>query len=151
MKKKSGSRIGRVFRGIINIRFWIDWNRMKSLTLSLTHGAFKLFVPQKAVSTESFEEAIARLKITEVDLMLKKNSLYRLTGVMLVSAFCILLYAGYSVFYGSIKAMLVSLVLMMVALVLAFRYHFWCFQIKKRKLGCSFEEWFKEGFLGEKE
>jgi len=29
---------------------------------------------------------------------------------------------------------------------LCFRYHFWWFQVKKRKLGCTFEEW-KESTL----
>lgn len=151
MKKKSGSRIVRLFKRIINVRTWADWDRMKSFTLYLVGGFMKLFVPQKTVDTESFEEAIARLNISQSDLMGKQKALYRLSLVMVVAAFLFFVYAGYQVFYGSFKATLVSLIVMLIALVLSFRYHFWYFQIKYRKLGCSFHEWFRQGLMGEKE
>ena len=38
----------------------------------------------------------------------------------------------------------------LIALVLAFRYHFWYFQMKQHKLGCTFNEWYRQGLLGEK-
>ena len=69
---------------------------------------------------------------------------------MLLSACLIFVYAGYQFFYGSIKAFIVSLVVMLIALVLAFRYHFWYFQIKQRKLGCTFNEWYRRINRGER-
>jgi intracellular multiplication protein IcmV len=51
---------------------------------------------------------------------------------------------------GSIKAFIVSLVVTLIALILAYRYHFWYFQMKQRKLGCTFSEWYKQGLFGEK-
>ncbi len=150
MKTNSKSRIGQMFTRIINVREWADVARLKSFTVYLKSMVIRLFIPQQHTVTESFAEAIAKLKLSERDLELKKNALYRLTWLMLVFAMGILCYVAYSIYYSAITAALISLVLFMVALVLAFRYHFWYFQMKKRKLGCSFSEWFKEGFLGDK-
>lgn len=151
MKNKSGSRIVKVIKRVINIRTWSDWDRIKSFTSYLVNGFKRLFVPQKAVTTESFEAAMARMNISEADLNSKQKALYRLSQVMISTAILLFVYAGYQVFYGSLKATVVSLVVTMIALVLAFRYHFWYFQIKHRKLGCSFLEWYRQGLLGEKE
>jgi intracellular multiplication protein IcmV len=149
MKKVSESKIVRVFTGIINVRSWADWDRVKSFTLYLGNGFIGLFVPRKNVESESFDEAVNKLGIDDVNLIKKQNALFRLSMIMLVAAGGIFVYAGYQLFYGSFKAVIVSLIVTMIALVLAFRYHFWYFQIKHRKLGCTFDEWYK-GVLGEK-
>ncbi len=151
MKKKSGSRIGRVFKRIINIRAWSDWDRMKAYTQYLVTGIKRLFVPQKHIESESFETAMTKMNLTDADLLIKQNALFRLSVIMSVAAILIFGYAGYQLFYGTFKAAFISLVVMTIALVLAYRYHFWYFQIKHRKLGCTFNEWYRQGILGEKE
>ncbi|RUR18000.1 type IV secretion protein IcmV [Legionella sp. km535] len=151
MKKKSGKRIGSIFKRIINIRAWSDWDRMKAFSSYLVNGFKRLFVTQKNVQVESFDSAVNKLKLSEAELLIKQNALFRLSMVMLAAAVMILFYTGYQLFYGSFKAVIVSLVVMLIALVLAFRYHFWYFQIKHRKLGCTIKEWYKQGIMGEKE
>ena len=151
MKKKSGSRIGRVLSRIINIRVWLDWDRMKSFARYLKQSFKQAFIPRKAKKNESFNAAVSHLNLTAADLKIKQNSLYRLSIIMTVAASLIFVYAGYHLFYGTFRAFSVSLVITMIALVLAFRYHFWYFQIKSRKLGCTFQEWFRQGLLGGKE
>ncbi|WP_028388891.1 type IVB secretion system protein IcmV [Legionella fairfieldensis] len=150
MKNKSESRIVKLFNNIINIRAWADFDRVKTFTLYLVNSFKKFFIPQKRGKSESFEEAMLRLNISETDLQAKKKALYRLSLLMCAAAIFILTYAIYHIVYGNIRAVLVSLVLMLIALVLAFRYHFWYFQIKERKLGCTFREWYKQGLMGEK-
>ncbi|HAT7073822.1 TPA: type IV secretion protein IcmV [Legionella pneumophila] len=151
MKKKSGSRIVRVITRIINVRKWVDWDRMKSFTLYLVNGVKRLFVPQEPTHVESFDEAVKKLKLNEADLIIKQKALFRLSVIMVIAAFMLLIYTGYQLFYGSWKATIISLVVVMIALVLAFRYHFWYYQIKQRKLGCTVKEWYRQGLLGEKE
>lgn len=156
MKKKSrvintGSKIARVFSRIFNIRAWFDWDRVKSFTLYLYNGFKRFFIPQQASTSESFDEAVAKLHLTEKDILLKQKALFRLSIVMVMVAVVILFYSIYQLLYGSYAATLLSLVIMFIALVLAFRYNFWYFQIKHRKLGCSFKEWYRQGLLGEKE
>lgn len=150
MKKRSESKIVKLLGRILNVKMWFDWDRMKWYTLYLLNGFKKLFVPEKDIETESFDEATNKLDINDASLLAKQNALFRLSILMLIVAFGILGYAGYQLFYGSFKAMLVSLVVTFIALTLAFRYHFWYFQIKSRKLGCTFDEWFRQGLLGEK-
>ncbi|BCA96787.1 intracellular multiplication protein IcmV [Legionella antarctica] len=151
MKKKSGSRIVRVFSRIINIRTWFDWDRTKAFTIALKNSIKSFFVPDQITTVESFESAQSKMHLSDADLLLKQKALFRLSMVMLTAAVLILGYSGYHLFYGSYKAFFISLSVTSIALVLAFRYHFWYFQIKNRKLGCTFKEWYRQGLLGEKE
>ncbi|WP_133136588.1 type IVB secretion system protein IcmV [Legionella rowbothamii] len=150
MKKQSESRIVKLISSILNVRAWFDWERVRSFTLYLSNGFKRLFVPQQNKEVESFEEAATKLNLNDTTLMTKQKALFRLSIVMLIAAGLILGYAGYQLFYGSFMAVLVSLIVTLIALALAFRYHFWYYQIKSRKLGCTFDEWFRQGLLGEK-
>ncbi|MFI4918342.1 MAG: type IVB secretion system protein IcmV [Legionellales bacterium] len=151
MKNKSDLKIVRIFSSIINIRAWADWDRMKSFTLYLGYGVKRLLVPENPTATESFDAAMERLGISDADLLIKQKALFRLSTLMLFLAGLILIYAGYHLFYGAFKAAIVSFVVMLIALVLAFRYHFWYYQMKTRKLGCTFNQWYRFGLMGEKE
>ncbi|WP_347251534.1 type IVB secretion system protein IcmV [Legionella sp.] len=151
MKKQQGSRLITIFSRIFNVRAWIDFDRIKSFTVYLADGFRKMFVPQKLTGPgESFEEAMLRLNISEKELQDKKTALYRLSLLMCAASLFIFAYAIYHLVYGGYKAVIISLVVMLIALVLAFRYHFWYFQIKERKLGCTMQEWYRKGLLGEK-
>lgn len=150
MKEPSNSKIVRLISSILNVRYWFDWERVKSFTLYLTNGFKRLFVPQQTIDSESFKEATKKLDISDADLLLKQKALFRLSMLMLIAAGLILGYAGYQLFYGSFKAVMVSIIVTLIALALAFRYHFWYFQIKHKKLGCTFDEWYRQGLLGEK-
>ncbi|KTC85191.1 type IVB secretion system protein IcmV [Legionella brunensis] len=151
MKIKKSTRIVTIFKRIFNVRAWLDFERLKACTSYIVAGFQKLFIPrQPKGQTESFEEAIAKMNLSEADLQAKKIALYRLSILMITAATCIFFYAAYHLYYGSYKAFIISLVLVLVALVLAFRYHFWYFQIKERKLGCSFNEWYRQGLKGDK-
>ena len=150
MKKNEKSRILNVITRIFNVRSWLDFDRLKAFTLYLVNGFKQMFIPQKKEAKESFEQALNRLNIDEKDLDEKKKSLYRLSLLMCSSAAVIFIYMSYQMVFGGIKAVILSFILMLIALVLAFKYHFWYFQIKERKLGCSIAEWYKQGFMGEK-
>lgn len=158
MKKKSDSVIKKVFSSLINVPKWFDWERVKTFTLFVGDVFKRLFVPQSNATptdtspvADSFAAAQEKLHLTDAELLLRQNALFRLSMLMLCIATGILIYSGYHFFHGAIKAGLISLVVMTIALALAFRYHFWYFQIKSRKLGCTVQQWFKSGLLGEKE
>ena len=150
MKKKSNNRISRIFKRIINLRSWSDWDRMKSFTVYLVNGIFKFLVPQESTASESFAEAKKRLNLTDTAILAKQKGLLRLSLLMVSVAFCLFGYAIYQLVYGSYIGFILSLVVTSIAIVLAFRYHFWYFQIKEHKLGCTFHEWFRQGLMGDK-
>ena len=158
MKEKSGSRIGRVAKRIFNVRTWFDWERTKSFSAFVGNGFKRVFMSEveeakesKNALTESFNAAKKQFNLTDADLLARQRSLLFLTALMATIALLIFGYAIYHFFYGTILAGMISLVVMLIAVALAFRYHFWYFQIKNHKLGCTLKEWFRKGLLGEKE
>ncbi|KTD12994.1 type IVB secretion system protein IcmV [Legionella jamestowniensis] len=150
MKIKKSTRLVGIIKRIFNVRAWIDFDRVRAFTAYLAAGFQKMFIPQQTEAGESFEAAVARMNLSEQELQAKQIALYRLSLLMCLVAVGIFAYSIYHLYYGSYRAVIVSLVLVLVALVLAFRYHFWYFQIKERKLGCSIREWYREGLKGDK-
>jgi intracellular multiplication protein IcmV len=143
MKKKILPHTTKIFKSIFNVPAWFDWTRLKAFTLYLQSGIKKFFVPQPKEASESFEQAQERLGLTDALLVSRQNALWRLSILMIAIAAGFLLYSFYQLFEGHISAFILSIIVMCISLVLAFRYHFWYFQIKKRKLGCTFAEWYQ--------
>ena len=107
-------------------------------------AAKKILVPtQKPEKTESFEQALARLNLTQADLKEKQKNFLRLAFTFAAVAGVILTYAVYLLFFGSFNAFMLAFIVSLIALSFAFRFHFWWFQVKKRKLGCSIKEWYE--------
>lgn len=150
MKKGPFDRTMRILNNAFNIRTWSDFDRMKAFTIYLQTGISRLFIPRKATATQSFNEALKQYQITERGLAKRQKSLLRTSILMCLLALGLFVYAIYLMTIYAWGAVLLSLTVMMMALVLAFRYHFWFFQIKRRKLGCTIQEWFRQGLLGEK-
>lgn len=151
MPKSSHSRVKRLFTALFNVKSWIDLERIRSAYRYLVEQASTYFIPQKEQKKESFDLAKERLKLSDQDILARQKGLLRLTQVMLAMAFLIFIYALYNLFYAYYPALIVSIMVMMLALVMAFRYHFWYFQIKHQRLGCSLHEWFMQGILGAKD
>ncbi|WP_133127530.1 type IVB secretion system protein IcmV [Legionella nagasakiensis] len=150
MKKKSGSRIGKIVRSIFNVRGWADWDRVKGWTSYILLGIKRLFVPQHRDSRVPFEVIQAQFNLTNSQLLAKQKALFRLCLLMILFAVLLLSYSIYLLVLGHILAFALSLIVTLIALVLAFRYHFWYFQIRERKLGCSLREWLRQGIMGDK-
>lgn len=138
-------------KSIFNVRLWTDADRVKSYWQYIVSTVKKFFVPQQKAQTESFEDAKIRMNLSDADLNVRKRALFQLCMLMCGISFLLFLYAIYQCVYGGIPGFLLTCSIMCVALVMAFRYHFWYFQIKEKKLGCSIREWFKFGLLGEKQ
>ena len=54
------------------------------------------------------------------------------------------LYLFYALFHERWEQSLLILLFCVFMSALCFRYHFWWIQVKKRKLGCTFNEWKEE-------
>ena len=153
MKRKKARRTFGVIKSVFNVRQWSDYDRLKAFTTYIGETIKTVFVPTKIVpvdTTVSFENAKIENNLTDEGLNKRKNALLRLSLLMCCLGILILGYAIYQASFGTWKAAMVSMVISMIGFVLAFRYHFWYFQIKERKLGCTFKEWYQKGFLGKK-
>lgn len=139
-KKKSG--IWRdTLRSLVDIPQWLGYEWLVYPFAKIVNQAKNFFIPQEGTSTETFEEAIARLNLQPADLFFKARSLRRLAGVFLTLALLVLTHALYLFWSTAFFGGAFSIILAMGCLAFAFRYHFWAFQINSRKLGCTIEEW----------
>ena len=143
MKTKKRSKFRKIFSKVLNVRFWLDWERIKSFGQYLKGNIEALVTPAASGKTEDFKVAVQHFHISEDALLDKQRALFRLSLLMLFLAVLIFSYTIYQLIYGTYRATVVSFVVMGLALVLAFRYHFWYFQIRQRKLGCTFREWYR--------
>ncbi len=135
---------------MFNVRLWSDADRLKSFFLFILNEVKSLLLPQPKEVTESFKAAQARLNLTDADMRVQIKALFRLSLLMSSMAFLFLMYAIYQLVYGSLQGGMLTLAIMLVALAFAFRYHFWYFQLKQGKLGCTIRTWLKQGLLGGK-
>jgi len=151
MPKSSHTRIKRLFSNLFKVKSWLDTERIRSGYRYVVDQASIYFIPGTTTKKESFDTAKVRLKLSDEDLLVQQKGLLRLSIVMVAAAIGVFSYAMYNLFYGYYAALIVSGVVIMLALAMAFRYHFWYFQIKHQRLGCSVQDWFRQGILGVKD
>lgn len=133
------------FRRLSSVFFdvprWINAKQYVETNKTLYSRVKNVFSIAKAQREETFEAAMLRLKITEQDL--KERVLANQRGMMILLSFIavLCLYGFYLIFHGAIAGTFVVLAVITFSAVRAFQYSFWNFQIKNRKLGCSFKDW----------
>ena len=147
MKNKPASRVYTTFSKILRIRILLDVDRNKNFFMYMMQSLKKMVSPHETDVPETFQQAVVRLNLTDESLRKQKASLLGLCFLMCFFGLCVFIYAIYLLFLGKWLASLISLVVMSLSYVLAFRYHFWYFQITQKKLGCTFKEWRNQDFL----
>lgn len=128
---------------------WLGYKEVKG-TIRTTWDIVKgLFVTATPTRTESFEEAIERLGLTEEDVATASRN-YEIYTVLFVilGAFAFIVAFYFLIMHLAVFDWAISLLVTALFLVQAFRFSFWHFQIKHRKLGCTFAEW-KRGKIDE--
>lgn len=131
-----------------------DW-----MDLSVTAGVFMLmkdifimvFMPWKrgpAGQEESFEEATRRLRLSEEDIAQRQRMFLMQTMVYFALGVGIITYGVMLAFDHAITGLIMSILVSFVAFANAFRAHFWYFQTKHRKLGCTLHEWLNSSLKG---
>ncbi len=137
---RSGKRIpGKLID--VRVDKWMSWDYLNETAERFKYLLVDIVVPKKAKTSETFEEALDRLELTETDLENRKVEFTRLLYFFIGLAVSIILYGLFVAFRGSLTAALIAFCLSIYCLTQAFRFHFWLFQLKHRKLGCTFKEW----------
>jgi len=116
---------------------------LAAFTKSITGSAREMIKPRQSEREETFEEAVTRLQLTEEDIQKRKKQFLNLAISFGVFAFVVLCYTVYLFWNGHILAGILGVAVTIMILTQVFRYHFWHFQMKKRKLGCTLKEWLK--------
>ena len=128
-------------KSMFNISTWMGTQQLKNQTKALNDVAQSLITPASPKYNESFDQALVRLKLTEDDLAHRTHEFKRLIAVFSFITFCLLLYFLYLLVEHAWLASAGCFGIMLVMIGQIFRYHFWLYQIRERKLGCTFREW----------
>ncbi len=137
----------RAVKSLFNLSAWTDSSRLKTQSRNLGAMLKTLFVPQKARYHENFDEALQRQHLTENDIRARMDEFKRIAHILFFVTALIFGYGIYLLIDLSLKGAMVAIAVSGVAFAQAFKFHFWYFQMKKRKLGCTFKEWFNETIL----
>lgn len=141
-EKRSKKRRGRgVVKTVFNPRQWMNYDNVKESGENVTDMAKDLIKIRKSSRTETFDEAIQRLNLTEQDVEDKKSSLLLTSRIYFAIGVGLFLYTLFNVFAASVYGAIISGIMTFLALVLAYRDSFYYFQMKQKRLGCSFKEW----------
>lgn len=129
---------------LVNFRVseWLDYAHLSKSANYILSQAKGLFTLKQTEQPETFKQAVLRFELSDVELSTQLKQLQRLTKLFLTLA---ALLFGYFLFLIILKhnymGACMTFALMLYSLSLAFRYHFWRFQIQQKRLGCTLKEW----------
>lgn len=126
----------------VRVDKWMSLNYIQEVSGQTRSILKDLVVPKKATRTETYEQALERLHLTENDITQRKIEFTRLVYLFLGLSLLIICYAIYMIVKGYPLVGLISFCLSLYTLSQAFHFHFWLFQMKNKKLGCTPKEWF---------
>lgn len=125
-----------------NPRAWLGYDAIKDQNRAIWNSVRGLFIAATPTRKETFEQAMVRLDLTEESLKESQTNFQVFTWIFtslgvfsFVASFVILLK------YASLAGFVLAIAVTALMLSQAFQYSFWLFQLKNRKLGCTFEEW----------
>ncbi len=124
------------------VKDWFGFDFIAKETTLIKDGFKNVFTKEQAERTETFDEAMQRLELTEQDLENRTTEFTRLFIIFILMSVAIFCYSIFiSIKFSNIGGFFMGLAITVYCLTHAFRYHFWLFQIKHRKLGCTFKQW----------
>lgn len=127
----------------VRVDRWIDFVTLKTSTLYFSAQLKNLFTIKKAENPESFEDAVDRMALSPEDLAKQSQRFLKLSLFFLLMTAALIVYAVALFKLKNGVGGVICLSLSLYALSLAFRFHFWHFQISQKKLGCGIWEWCK--------
>lgn len=137
---KVTSALGRIFKPLVNFPKWMGLRQLKSNAAVISKMIKDLRVYRPGIHQETFDEAVVRLQLTEEDIKQRMRTCFTLSIVYSIIAILLLVYTIYLVLQLSL-GMILGLLVTVLMSVLAYREHFWYFQMKTRRLGNSFQDW----------
>ena len=139
MAKKGIKRFTRKF---INFSGWVGYSSLKRTASQILDLAKQLYTVRKSERKETFEEAVQRLKFTEEHIHERLTNFRNMARVYLAVFCCGLGYMGFLVYHKYYMASIMMISFLMLIMSFYFRESFWYTQLKQRKLGLTFSEWF---------
>jgi intracellular multiplication protein IcmV len=129
------------FKSFIDVRRWSSYDQLKAngkVIKSTFRVVFSL--DKKPIIVETFDEAVARLNLTDEALQKKRSYFLQSALLYVLMSLTLLGYGLYLIRNNPFAALAVFLFSILMS-IYAYRESMWHMQITKRKLGCGFKEW----------
>lgn len=139
--KRTKRFFGFMGRNFFNVRRWTSYDYLKNSAKDIYANGKEVFKGPKISKPETFSEAADRLGLSKEDLQERYNSCKTTFLMFFALTVALALYTLYLLFTGIFLGAVLTFSLTTLVGIHAFKYHFWMFQIKNKKLGCSLNEW----------
>lgn len=143
--KRAGSRVGSAIASGLALDVFTSMLKFMKEIFYSVFMPWKLGAPGKP---ETFEQAMKRFGIDEQGLAERKKMFGIQIVVYIITGILILIYAVFLAKAHAFVGMLIAVLVGILAFAYAFRSHFWLFQLKQRRLGCTFQEWLSSTVQG---
>lgn len=125
-----------------NPRAWLGYDSLKDQTRTIRGFVKEAITVRKPDITESYDEALKRLDMKEEDARKAGRTYLIYALIFFFLGVLDFIYGCYLIFHhGAFLGLVLALAVCTLLLAQAFRYHFWYFQIRSQRLGCTFQEW----------
>lgn len=129
---------------------WIDANSLKNSIDTIWTVLKTITTPDVAAREEEYKGALKRLGITDKEAQ-ERSKIYLVYAYFLaVLGLLCLVFSFYLLFKHTVYGWVIGVAASALFFGQAFRFHFWHFQIKHRRLGCTIKEW-RQGKIHERE
>lgn len=130
---------------------WLGYDTVKEGTLTIWTVLKSLFTRTKPGRKETYEEALKRLNIKEEEAS-EIGTIYRLYAwIFAIFGGLIFYYSFYILFKRWVwTGWSLGVAAACLCFAQAFKYDFWSLQIRRKKLGLSFDDWLRS-LVGGKE
>ena len=130
---------------------WIDLSFLAFMQRTIVDVVKNLFQVETPDRTETFEQAMERLKLTEDQVQFGATNFRIYALIFLLLGILVFFYTFYILFkYKAYFAWLLGMATSALFFSQAFKYDFWSLQMRKRTLGITGREWL-DYVLGVKE
>lgn len=144
-------KLGRIFFSP-DVDKWFNWQGFKKMNNFYAEAANDVSKSLKDLKedadtkkdTLSFDEAMKAKNIDEHELEVIKKQLATMITIFLMVSLLGFIYGIYVLLLGNVLGFIISMSVTLYGLAQTFKYHFWMFEIKNRKLGCTFKEWLQD-------
>lgn len=138
-KAKKAFRV--FYKTFFDVPRWIGVEQYKRTNKTLFAYLKDAFRKTDSSRNEQFDEAMQRMQLTEEDLRVTLKCHVRNFYIMAFVAMLLSIYGIYLLLEGAFSAALIDFVVILFVGVRVFQFNFWAYQIKTRRLGCTFRDW----------
>lgn len=139
------------FKPFVNVHEWIALGTLLQTFRGLFSSINDTMKPAAPGTAETFDEALARLGIPPTRVQALQRYFFKMAFLMAFLGLLAVLYVLYLLFAGFFGVSIFAFLIALIMFAYAYRYHFWYFQLKSRKLGCTFREWLNAKVIAEDE